>query len=67
MVADRKPYHRACLKCERCKKTLTPANINTMVEEVKIYCQTCYNDAVVATLVRNYVFSYEKNSFSIQL
>ena len=51
MVADRKPYHRTCLKCERCKKTLTPANLNTMVEELKIYCQSCYNDAVVATMV----------------
>jgi len=50
MVADRKPFHRNCLKCDRCHKTLTPANLNTMVEEVKIFCQTCYNDAVISTL-----------------
>ena len=52
MVADRKPMHKRCLKCDRCHKVLTPANLNTMVEEAKIFCQTCYNDAVMASLVK---------------
>ena len=51
MVADRKPMHKRCLKCDRCHKMLTPANLNTMVEEAKIFCQNCYNDAVMASLV----------------
>ena len=52
MVADRKPMHKRCLKCDRCHKVLTPANLNTMVEEAKIFCQNCYNDAVMASLVQ---------------
>ena len=43
--------HKRCLKCDRCHKMLTPANLNTMVEEAKIFCQNCYNDAVMASLV----------------
>eukprot|EP00091_Calanus_sinicus_P006718 TRINITY_DN17459_c0_g1_i1.p1 TRINITY_DN17459_c0_g1~~TRINITY_DN17459_c0_g1_i1.p1 ORF type:complete len:131 (-),score=20.55 TRINITY_DN17459_c0_g1_i1:97-489(-) len=35
-------YHKKCLKCEHCKKSLTPSNLNTH-QEKKIYCQICYN------------------------
>ena len=43
MAADRIPFHKKCLKCEQCKKNLTPGNINTH-QEKKIYCQNCYNN-----------------------
>ena len=43
LVADRKVYHRGCLKCDTCHKQLTPASLNTLVEEAKIFCQVCYN------------------------
>ena len=66
MVADRKPMHKRCLKCDRCHKVLTPANLNTMVEEAKIFCQNCYNDAVMASLVEllfNKSFQHKFYSF----
>ena len=47
--------HKRCLKCDRCHKMLTPANLNTMVEEAKIFCQNCYNDAVMASLVELFI------------
>ena len=43
MAADRIPFHKKCLKCEHCKKSLTPGNLNTH-QEKKIYCQICYNN-----------------------
>ena len=43
MAADRIPFHKKCLKCEHCKKGLTPGNLNTH-EKKEIYCQYCYNN-----------------------
>merc|ERR1711915_1015837 len=40
MAADRTPYHRACLKCNKCCKRLTPSS---MAEHDKmLYCDHCY-------------------------
>ena len=42
MAADRTPFHIQCLKCQECKKKLTPATINE--HEHRLYCPTCYED-----------------------
>eukprot|EP00092_Neocalanus_flemingeri_P083993 GFUD01105478.1.p1 GENE.GFUD01105478.1~~GFUD01105478.1.p1 ORF type:complete len:150 (+),score=44.50 GFUD01105478.1:48-497(+) len=42
MAADRTPFHTRCLKCEHCKKSLTPANLNE--HQKKLFCPLCYED-----------------------
>ena len=40
MAADRRPYHKQCVKCWTCGKKLVPATINN--HEGKLYCPACY-------------------------
>eukprot|EP00090_Calanus_glacialis_P014120 TRINITY_DN22780_c0_g1_i3.p1 TRINITY_DN22780_c0_g1~~TRINITY_DN22780_c0_g1_i3.p1 ORF type:complete len:151 (+),score=41.96 TRINITY_DN22780_c0_g1_i3:76-528(+) len=42
MASDRTPFHKACLKCSKCKKSLTPASLNE--HEKKLFCPLCYED-----------------------
>eukprot|EP00092_Neocalanus_flemingeri_P059460 GFUD01071077.1.p1 GENE.GFUD01071077.1~~GFUD01071077.1.p1 ORF type:complete len:152 (+),score=52.64 GFUD01071077.1:28-456(+) len=42
MAADRTPFHKACVKCGHCKKTLTPADINE--HEKQLFCRVCYEN-----------------------
>ena len=52
MAADHTPFHRTCLKCGECEKSLTPGTLNTY-EEKDIYCQVCYNNIFQAEVVTN--------------
>merc|ERR1712223_160524 len=36
MAADRKPFHKKCVKCVACGKGLTPATLNE--HETQLYC-----------------------------
>jgi len=40
MAADRKPFHKQCVKCSECTKKLVPANMND--HRSKLYCNLCY-------------------------
>ena len=42
MDSDRTPFHKTCLKCSTCKKSLTPASLNE--HEKKLFCPLCYED-----------------------
>ena len=50
MAADHTPFHKTCLKCGECEKSLTPGTLNTY-EEKDIYCQVCYNNIFQAEVV----------------
>jgi hypothetical protein len=36
MAADRKPYHRACVKCFNCRTPLNPRTLNEHEEQARI-------------------------------
>lgn len=40
MAADRKPYHKSCVKCFSCRISLNPGTLNE--HEEKLYCNLCY-------------------------
>lgn len=40
MAADRKPYHRGCVKCFTCRVPLNPRTLNEHDEQ--LFCNTCY-------------------------
>ena len=40
MAADRRPFHKQCVKCWTCEKKLVPATINE--HDSKLYCPACY-------------------------
>jgi len=40
MASDRKPYHKKCVKCKSCAKSLTPATLNE--HQTQLYCLPCY-------------------------
>ena len=40
MAADRKPYHRTCVKCFPCNIPLNPRTLNEHQEQ--LYCNVCY-------------------------
>eukprot|EP00092_Neocalanus_flemingeri_P025527 GFUD01027675.1.p1 GENE.GFUD01027675.1~~GFUD01027675.1.p1 ORF type:complete len:214 (+),score=60.61 GFUD01027675.1:62-643(+) len=40
MAADRKPFHKKCVKCKTCTKVLTSATLNE--HQTQLYCQSCY-------------------------
>jgi hypothetical protein len=40
MAADRKPYHRGCVKCFTCRKALNPRTLNEHDEQ--LFCNVCY-------------------------
>merc|ERR1712002_845835 len=41
MAADRKPFHKQCVKCKTCGKALTSATINE--HQTQLYCSPCYD------------------------
>ena len=42
MAADRKPFHKQCVKCTKCKKYLNPSTINE--HKNQLFCKTCYDE-----------------------
>ena len=40
MAADRKPYHRGCVKCVVCRISLNPRTLNEHNEQ--LFCNNCY-------------------------
>lgn len=40
MAADRKPYHRGCVKCFQCRIALNPRTLNEHQEQ--LFCNVCY-------------------------
>ena len=40
MAADRKPYHRVCVRCVGCHVNLNPRTLNEHDE--KLFCNVCY-------------------------
>ena len=40
MAADRKPFHKGCVKCFQCRMNLTPASLNN--HEDQLFCSVCY-------------------------
>jgi hypothetical protein len=40
MAADRKPYHRGCVKCFQCRVQLNPMTLNENKEQ--LFCNSCY-------------------------
>jgi len=40
MAADRKPYHKSCVKCISCRISLNPGTLNE--HEEMLYCNLCY-------------------------
>ena len=41
MAADRRPFHKACVKCVKCRKVLGPATINE--HQTQLFCKACYD------------------------
>ncbi len=41
MAADRKPFHKQCVKCFKCHKALNPATINE--HQSQLFCKACYD------------------------
>ena len=41
IAADRTPFHKKCVKCATCTKTLTSATLNE--HQTKLYCRGCYD------------------------
>jgi len=46
MAADRKPFHKKCVKCRTCGKGLTPATLNE--HQTQLYCNPCYENIFIA-------------------
>ena len=42
MAADRKPFHKQCVKCVKCKKSLNPSTINE--HKNQLFCKNCYDE-----------------------
>nr|ACO10561.1 Muscle LIM protein Mlp84B [Caligus rogercresseyi] len=42
MAADRKPYHKSCVKCIECNIPLNPRTLNEHDEE--LFCNVCYTN-----------------------
>merc|ERR1711937_87363 len=40
MAMDRTPFHRVCVKCKSCGKTLNTTNLNE--HNTQLYCKACY-------------------------
>lgn len=40
MAADRKPYHKSCVKCTQCRISLNPRTLNEHDEQ--LFCNVCY-------------------------
>ena len=46
MAGDRKPFHKQCVKCVKCKKMLNAATINE--HKTQLYCAYCYDDVFMS-------------------
>eukprot|EP00092_Neocalanus_flemingeri_P025526 GFUD01027674.1.p1 GENE.GFUD01027674.1~~GFUD01027674.1.p1 ORF type:complete len:223 (+),score=68.70 GFUD01027674.1:62-670(+) len=46
MAADRKPFHKKCVKCKTCSKALNSSSINE--HQTQLYCQACYDNLFMA-------------------
>merc|ERR1719219_520090 len=41
MASDRTPFHKRCVKCKNCNKSLTSATLNE--HKTQLYCLPCYD------------------------
>jgi len=46
MAADRRPFHKQCVRCLQCKKGLNPATINE--HQSQLYCKNCYDNVFMS-------------------
>eukprot|EP01120_Amphizonella_sp_Union-15-10_P010651 TRINITY_DN4318_c0_g1_i1.p1 TRINITY_DN4318_c0_g1~~TRINITY_DN4318_c0_g1_i1.p1 ORF type:complete len:109 (+),score=23.61 TRINITY_DN4318_c0_g1_i1:77-403(+) len=44
VLALNKPWHKQCLKCQKCNKTLSPGAFSDNND--KIYCKSCYSSVI---------------------
>ena len=51
IAADRTPFHKACVKCRRCRKMLSAATINEHREH--LYCKACYHVVFMEKVYQN--------------
>ena len=49
MAADRRPFHKHCVKCSNCSKKLVPATINQNKD--KLFCNLCYANLCMPKVV----------------
>merc|ERR1711931_614788 len=42
MAADRKPFHKKCVKCKTCNKVLNTSTLNE--HQTQLYCKACYEN-----------------------
>ena len=63
MASDRTPFHKSCVRCVNCKKTLTSNTLNEHM--LQLYCRTCYEDIIKPKVTRG-AFPAERISLSFQ-
>jgi hypothetical protein len=54
MAADRRPFHKRCVKCIHCAKILSPGSLNE--HGGQLYCNLCYANLFLPQ-VREYIQS----------
>ena len=42
MAGDRRPFHKQCVKCVKCRKALSPSNLND--HQNQLFCNNCYGE-----------------------
>ena len=42
MAGDRRPFHKQCVKCFKCKKGLSPLTLNDHKDQ--LFCKVCYDE-----------------------
>ena len=46
MAGDRLPFHKQCVKCCKCQKSLSPSSLNN--HQNKLYCNNCYDEVFMS-------------------
>jgi len=46
MASDRRPFHKQCVKCFKCKKSLNPLNMNDHKDQ--LFCKACYDEVFMS-------------------
>ena len=60
MAADRRPFHKQCVKCFDCTKNLVPATINE--HQGALYCHFCYSNKFMPQVRDGRCFCYKKEN-----
>jgi len=42
MASDRRPFHKACVKCSKCNKSLNASTLNNHQDQ--LFCKNCYDE-----------------------